>query len=142
MKNYIKNKGFIPDQFIARIQDKNLKKEKKILFIMLCLNLICLPFNIDLLSRRNNIAVEKNNIKSYSEKEGIGSDKVYDIAEILFSDEVKECDVTNDGGSLTVSSVEEADHISDKKVFNVEEAELRDDGYFELKVDSREENIH
>lgn len=142
MKNYIKNKGFIPDQFITKIQDKNLKSEKKIIFILLCLNLIYLPFNIDLLSKSNNVNVEKTDIKSYSEKGSIDSEKIYGIAEILFSDVVKECDVTNDGGSLIVGSVEEADVISGKKVFNVEEAELEDDGNFELRVDSYEENIH
>ena len=105
MKNYIKNKGFIPDQFITKIQDKNLKNEKKIIFILLCLNLIYLPLNIDLLSKNHNVNVEKTYIKSYSEKVSIDSEKIYGIAEILFSDVVKECDVTNDGGSLIVGSV-------------------------------------
>lgn len=138
MKNYIKNKGFIPENFITKIHNNNFKNEKKILLILLCFNLIYLPLNIDSIYKNNHKPVENLNIESYSDKRDSYSRNIYNIAEVLFSDDVKECDVTSIGGSVVVQGMLNVDKISDKKVLKVKEIELKHDGCFELKVDNYE----
>ncbi|HCW52308.1 MAG TPA: hypothetical protein DG753_00895 [Clostridium sp.] len=138
MKNYIKNKGFVPENFITKVQNNNFKNEKKILLVLLCFNLIYLPLNINSLYKSHDKHVEKLNIESYSDKKDLHSRKIYNIAEVLFSDDVKECDVTSNGGSIVVQDIMNVNKISDKKVLKVKEVELKHDGCFELKVDNYE----
>ncbi|NME83482.1 hypothetical protein [Clostridium sp. SM-530-WT-3G] len=82
--------------------------------------------------------MENLNIESYSDKRDSYSRNIYNIAEVLFSDDVKECDVTSIGGSVVVQGMLNVDKISDKKVLKVKEIELKHDGCFELKVDNYE----
>lgn len=138
MKNYIKNKGFIPEKFIVKIQNNNSKNEKKILLVLLCINLIYLPLNINLLYKNNNEHVKKVNIESYSDKKGLNLKNICNIVEILLSDDVKECDITSTGGSMVVESMVNVNAISNKKVFEIKEVELNNNGYLELRVDNHE----
>ncbi|MBE6063631.1 MAG: hypothetical protein E7207_08815 [Clostridium butyricum] len=138
MRNYIKNKGFIPEKFILQAHDKSLKNEKKIIVIFLCLNLIYLPLNISLLSKNYNEPVAKEKIETYSKKATFDVEDIRSIANVLFSHDVKECDVTNENGSIVIGNMEEADIFNGKNIFKVEEVLLRDDGNYELKVNGYE----
>lgn len=142
MKNYIKNKHFVTNEFIAKVENIKLKRRRNILIILLCLNLIYLPLNLNILNKSSNQHVEKINIESYSKEKKFKSDDICKISEVLLSDNIKEYDVTSDGGSIVVSSVEETDNILNKKAFEVEEVELKNDGNFELKVSSDEEHMY
>lgn len=138
MKRYIRNKGFIPEKFIDKVKNRNLKHEKKVLFILLCFNLIYLPFNIQLLNESRNKQVEKVNVESYSNKKGFDLAKVYSMAEILLKHNIKECNVSNDGGNVVVEGMADVNEISKNEIIKVEEVELRNDDNFELKVSGYE----
>ncbi|MBQ3420201.1 MAG: hypothetical protein IJH34_00720, partial [Romboutsia sp.] len=108
----------------------------------LLLNLILLPLNINTINKDSNKYVEKINIESYSEKRGFGLKNIYKVAEVLLSDDIKEYNITSDGGSIVVRSIRDADNISNKKVFEVEQVELKNDGNFELKVNCYEDDMY
>ncbi|MDO5516899.1 MAG: hypothetical protein Q4F66_05045 [Clostridium sp.] len=141
MKNYSRNKGFIPESFIEKTENGNQNIEKKILMVFLCINLMYIPFNINLINKKDNKKVEKINEQSYSEKEGLDYENIYSMMQVLLSDDVKECNVSSEGGSLIVDSIDKAESISNKNIINADDMYLKDDGTFEVRVSAYEKNM-
>lgn len=141
MKKYIKNKGFIPEAFIEKVEHRNQKAEKKVLILFLCINLICMPFSITLINKNKDKKVEKINEQSYTEKEGLAYDNVYNMIQTLLSDDIKECDVSNDGGSLIIDDINKVEELNDEKIINVDDVLLKDDRTFEVRVNAYEKSM-
>ena len=138
MTSYSKNKGFIPESFIEKVELKNTRMEKRILKLFLCINLVCIPFTIKVINNNFNNKVEKNEQYSYSEKEGFNNEHIINITKSLLSDEIKECDLTNDAGKVVVEDIDKAINMNKNNGIEFDEISLNDDGYFEMRVTAYE----
>lgn len=140
MIKYSKNKGFIPEAFVEKVEHRNQIAEHKIFILFLCMNLICIPFSINVINENDNKKVDKINEQSYSEKEGLNYDNIYNVIKTLLSDDIRECDVTNEGGRVSIDSIGKVEALNEEKVINIDGVSLNDDGTFEVRVNAYEES--
>lgn len=141
MISYSKNKGFIPEAFIEKVERKNINTEKRILILFLCINLICVPFSIEAVNKNNLKNVEQINQYSYSEKEGFDFEHIYELSKSLLDEEIKECDITNDGGRIVVENIDKAVDVTKNNEMRIYEFIQRDNGSYEVIADAYKASV-
>lgn len=103
--SYKKNKNFLPEEFYYKKIEHTRKILSKYLYVLLVINLIMMPMSVKCIrsflieNTKKNTEYKENNITGYS------SEDIKKWVDCLEHDEVKEADITQDGASIKISSL-------------------------------------
>lgn len=135
MKEYIKNKDFIPEKFYNKMElDKN-KRENEIIILFLIINLILFPMTI-----RNNKQLQNKDkeITKYAivKEDDQSLNKITKFINNIFEDGIEEARISNEKGEIIVNNFEEVSKLSDNNNIKIDNINLNGSQKYELGVSS------
>jgi hypothetical protein len=137
MKEYIKNKNFIPEKFYNKILLNKDKKENMILLLFLILNLFLLPITAQDIS---GIKEESNLSKDNDIKQNkINLDNINIWMESIDKDNnIEEAYINNNIGEIVVGDLNKIDELSSNNSIKIENINLNDNKKYKLGVSLNE----
>lgn len=138
MKKYLRNKNFIPNEFIERLDLNENKKNNQLISILILLNIIIIPTSVNKIMKNkeyeevynnNNNNLEGNlNIEERIKKENI-EEWINNITpNILYMN------IQNNNGSIKVKNKEEVFKIEENDKIKINSIIKNEENYFTLEV--------
>lgn len=138
MKKYLRNKNFIPNEFIERVDLNENKKNNQLISILILLNIIIIPTSVNKILQNkeyeevynnNNNNLESNlNIEERIKKENI-EEWINNITpNILYMN------IQNNNGSIKVKNKEEVFKIEENDKIKINSIIKNEENYFTLEV--------
>lgn len=138
MKKYLRNKNFIPNEFIERLDLNENKKNNQLISILILLNIIIIPTSVNKILQNkeyeevynnNNNNLENNlNIEERIKKENI-EEWINNITpNILYMN------IQNNNGSIKVKNKEEVFKIEENDKIKINSIIKNEENYFTLEV--------
>ena len=138
MKKYLRNKNFIPNEFIERLDLNENKKNNQLISILILLNIIIIPTSVNKILQNkeyeevynnNNNNLESNlNIEERIKKENI-EEWINNITpNILYMN------IQNNNGSIKVKNKEEVFKIEENDKIKIKSIIKNEENYFTLEV--------
>lgn len=138
MKKYLRNKNFIPNEFIERLDLNENKKNNQLISILILLNIIIIPTSVNKIMKNkeyeevynnNNNNLESNlNIEERIKKENI-EEWINNITpNILYMN------IQNNNGSIKVKNKEEVFKIEENDKIKINSIIKNEENYFTLEV--------
>jgi len=138
MKKYLRNKNFIPNEFIERLDLNENKKNNQLISILILLNIIIIPTSVNKILQNkeyeevynnNNNNLESNlNIEERIKKENI-EEWINNITpNILYMN------IQNNNGSIKVKNKEEVFKIEENDKIKINSIIKNEENYFTLEV--------
>ncbi len=138
MKKYLRNKNFIPNEFIERLDLNENKKNNQLISILILLNIIIIPTSLNKIMKNkeyeevynnNNNNLEGNlNIEERIKKENI-EEWINNITpNILYMN------IQNNNGSIKVKNKEEVFKIEENDKIKINSIIKNEENYFTLEV--------
>ncbi|MDU3523834.1 hypothetical protein [Clostridium sp.] len=138
MKKYLRNKNFIPNEFIERLDLNENKKNNQLISILILLNIIIIPTSVNKILQNkeyeevynnNNNNLESNlNIEERIKKENI-EEWINNITpNILYMN------IQNNNGSIKVKNKEEVFRIEENDKIKINSIIKNEENYFTLEV--------
>ena len=138
MKKYLRNKNFIPNEFIERLYLNENKKNNQLISILILLNIIIIPTSVNKILQNkeyeevynnNNNNLESNlNIEERIKKENI-EEWINNITpNILYMN------IQNNNGSIKVKNKEEVFRIEENDKIKINSIIKNEENYFTLEV--------
>ena len=138
MKKYLRNKNFIPNEFIERLDLNENKKNNQLISILILSNIIIIPTSVNKILQNkeyeevynnNNNNLESNlNIEERIKKENI-EEWINNITpNILYMN------IQNNNGSIKVKNKEEVFKIEENDKIKINSIIKNEENYFTLEV--------
>ena len=138
MKKYLRNKNFIPNEFIERLDLNENNKNNQLISILILLNIIIIPTSVNKILQNkeykevynnNNNNLESNlNIEERIKKENI-EEWINNITpNILYMN------IQNNNGSIKVKNKEEVFKIEENDKIKINSIIKNEENYFTLEV--------
>lgn len=135
MKKYLKNKNFIPNDFIDKVNVDENKKNNKLISILIILNIIIIPNSLDkVFYSKDKIKESNDQIENnlYIEK-GIKKENIeYWINNIYPG--IVNMNIQNNNGIIQVKSKESVFKIEERDEIKINSINKTDKNYFILEV--------
>ena len=127
-KTYVRNKNFISDDFINKIEKNSNENNNKLILLLLIVNIFIIPNTISKRSNelKNNKTVPVSNTNTISNiiYKNINNDKLILILNSM--DNIKKIEIDNNTGFIEVDSMEEVYNIEEKKDFKIKSVEVKE----------------
>lgn len=127
MKKYVKNKNFIPANFIDKIERSSSEKNNKLILLLLIVNIFIIPKSISIISNEleQNKSVSVTNINNPKE---IYKDSYNDKLVLIINsiNDFKKVKMENGKGFIEVNSMEEVVNIEEKSDFKIKSVDIKD----------------
>ncbi len=138
MKKYMKNKGFITEEFYNKIELNKNKTENRVFTLLLLINLILITITMKSIGEvKDKYRENKSNI-NHSEKNKINSNDINKWIKSIIKDEIEEAYITNKKGEVIVNNLERIDEISSDTSINISDININDSGKYKLGVSLNE----
>lgn len=138
MKKYLRNKNFIPNEFIERLDLNENKKNNQLISILILLNIIIIPTSVNKILQNkeyeevynnNNNNLESNlNIEERIKKENI-EEWINNI-----TPNIPYMNIQNNNGSIKVKNKEEVFKIEENDKIKINSIIKNEENYFTLEV--------
>lgn len=138
MKKYKKYKDFIPYSFYLRSKEQEKTYEKRLIIVVLILNLLIMPINVKDLNKLSKDHVKLQESETYTDKESFRLETIITAANELFSDEFEEVCIDNGNGEIVVDTLDNADKLKDSNIINIREAHLAEGDKYKIGVSINE----
>ncbi|MGG7143662.1 hypothetical protein ACQPVP_09370 [Clostridium nigeriense] len=118
MKKYVKNKYFIPYEFIEVQNNKSNNNIEKLIGILIIINIFIIPtsFNKVLKKINNNEIVPV--ASAIENNQDINKEKISTIIKAI-SENIISLKIENDSGSIELNSIQEIYSIEEKEIFKI-----------------------
>ena len=130
MKNYLKNKNFIPRSYVNSIKNNNTKGNKRGLIYLIIINLLILPITISGVFK-NEKDLESKIIVNVEEEVNI--ELVINWINEIDKD-VLDLKVTDSDASMTVKSLEKIYSLEDESSIVINNVIKNEKGYYILEI--------
>lgn len=128
MKKYVRNKNFISDDFINKLEKNSNENNNKLILLLLIVNIFIIPNSISKISNEleNRKSVYAANMHSNSNAtyKNINNDKLILILNSIGN--IKKIKIDNTGGFIEVDSMDEVYNIEEKKDFKIKSVEIKE----------------
>lgn len=120
MMKYIKNKNFIPTEFIEKLNINENKKNNKLISILIILNIIIIPTSVNkVVKNKDNAKVYNNNLETNQDIEkGIKRENIETWINNI-SPNMLNMNVQNNNGSIKVKKKEDVFEIEEKNIIKI-----------------------
>lgn len=140
MKRYVKNKKFIPSNFIEKLDNQSNEKNNKLILVLIIINILIIPNSISKLSNniKNNEVVPAVNINN--EYENSNKEKLILLLNAI-SNSISNINISNNIGIIEFDSIEEIYSIEEQGSFKIKSLDMNKDNIFTVEVELWKENI-
>lgn len=135
MMKYIKNKNFIPTEFIEKLNINENKKNNKLISILIILNIIIIPTSVNkVVKNKDNAKVYNNNLETNQDIEkGIKRENIETWINNI-SPNMLNMNVQNNNGSIKVKKKEDVFEIEEKNIIKINTIIKDEENNFILEV--------
>lgn len=130
MKNYLKNKNFIPRSYVNSIENNNTKGNKRGLIYLIIINLLILPITISEIFQ-NEKDLESEIVVNVEEEVNI--ELIINWINEIDKD-VLDLRVTDSDASMTVKSLEKIYSLEDESSIVINNVSKNEKGYYILGI--------
>lgn len=130
MKNYLKNKNFIPRSYVNSIENNNTKGNKRGLIYLIIINLLILPITISGVFKNEN-DLESESVVNVEEEVNI--ELIINWINEIDKD-VLDLRVTDSDASMTVKSLEKIYSLEDESSIVINNVSKNEKGYYILGI--------
>lgn len=128
MKKYVRNKNFISDDFINKLEKNSNENNNKLILLLLIVNIFIIPNSISKISNelenRKSVSAANMHNNSSATYKNINNDKLILILNSIGN--IKKIKIDNNGGFIEVDSMEEVYNIDEKKDFKIKSVEIKE----------------
>lgn len=128
MKKYVRNKNFISDDFINKLEKNSNENNNKLILLLLIVNIFIIPNSISKISseleNRKSVSAANMDNNSNATYKNINNDKLILILNSIGN--IKKIKIDNNGGFIEVDSMEEVYNIDEKKDFKIKSVEIKE----------------
>ncbi|WP_291652477.1 hypothetical protein [Clostridium sp.] len=135
MKKYLKNKNFIPNEFIDKLDLNENKKNNKLISILIMLNIIIIPTSVNkILQNKEYEEVYNNNLENnmYIEK-GIKKENIEEWINNITPNTLN-MNIQNNNGFVKVKNKEEVFKIEENDKIKINSIIKNEENHFTLEV--------
>ncbi|MCR1949740.1 hypothetical protein NSA50_01550 [Clostridium sp. DSM 100503] len=135
MKKYLKNKNFIPNEFIEKIGINENKKNNKLILILLMLNIIVIPTSANrVLHNKENVEVNNNNLDdNINTEKGFKKEDIKELINNILPN-ILSMNIQNNNGSIKVKGKEDVFIIEEKGIIKIKSIIKDEQNDFTLEV--------
>lgn len=138
MKKYLRNKNFIPNEFIERLDLNENKKNNQLISILILLNIIIIPTSVNkILQNKEYEEVYNNNNNNLESnlniEEGIKKENIEEWINNI-TPNILYMNIQNNNGSIKVKNKEEVFKIEENDKIKINSIIKNEENYFTLEV--------
>jgi len=138
MKKYLRNKNFIPNEFIEKLDLNENKKNNQLISILILLNIIIIPTSVNkILQNKEYEEVYNNNNNNLESnlniEEGIKKENIEEWINNI-TPNILYMNIQNNNGSVKVKNKEEVFKIEKSDKIKINSIIKNEENYFTLEV--------
>lgn len=133
MKMYIKNKNFIPRDFIEKANSKSQENNNKLIMILLIINIFIIPSSIERLKNIFDNTKTAPVVKTINENKNINKEKIKKVLNII-NDNINNIKIQNNSGIIEFNSIEEVYKLEEENIININSLRFNTQNSFDAEV--------
>lgn len=133
MKMYIKNKKFIPRDFIEKVNSKSQENNNKLIVILLIINIFIIPSSIERLKSIFDNTKTAPVIKTINGNKDINKEKIKKVLNII-NDNINNIKIQNNSGMIEFNSIEEVYKLEEENIININSLRFNTQNSFDAEV--------
>lgn len=134
MKKYLRNKNFIPNEFIERLDLNENKKNNQLISILILLNIIIIPTSVNKILQNKEYEEVYNNLESnLNIEERIKKENIEEWINNI-TPNILYMNIQNNNGSIKVKNKEEVFKIEENDKIKINSIIKNEENYFTLEV--------
>lgn len=118
MKKYVKNKDFIPYEFIEKLNNKSNSNIDKLIGVLIIINIFIIPTSFNRVSQKLNYNKTVPVVSVVEKDNDINKDKLKTFIKAINKNMIS-IKIQNNSGSIELNSIEEIYNFEEKKIFNI-----------------------
>ncbi|OOM09208.1 hypothetical protein [Clostridium saccharobutylicum] len=138
MIGYMKNKGFIPEKFYNKMQEKKTKNENEIFILFFMINLLIIPFTIKSVMEFEEKPVESQVNVSYIKNNQVDLSNINTWINNAIRDDIGEVNIDSNNGEIIVDSLEKVGELDSEEQINIKDVTRTEQGKYKLEVNLNE----
>jgi len=133
MKKYVKNKYFIPYEFIEGQNNKSNNNIEKLIGILIFINIFIIPTSFNKVSKKLNNNEIVPVVSAIENNQDINKEKLRTVIKAI-SENIISLKIENDSGSLELNSIQEIYNIEEENIFKINSLNIdgKDKYYIEV----------
>lgn len=132
IKRYVKNKNFIPNEFIENLNNKSNNNIDRLIGILIFINIFIIPTSFNKVSQEiNNKAVPVVSI--IENNQDINKSKLKTAIKAI-NDNIISMKIQNNSGSIEVNSIKEIYNIEEENIFKITSLNIDDKDKYYIEV--------
>ena len=132
IKRYVKNKNFIPNEFIESLNNKSNNNIDRLIGILIFINIFIIPTSFNKVSQEiNNKAVPVVSI--IENNQDINKSKLKTAIKAI-NDNIISMKIQNNSGSIEVNSIKEIYNIEEENIFKITSLNINDKDKYYIEV--------
>lgn len=138
MIGYMKNKGFIPEKFYNKMQEKKTKNENELFILFFMINLLIIPFTIKNVMEFKEKPVESQANVSYIKNNQVDLSNINTWINNGIRDDIEEVNIDSNNGEIIVDSLEKVGELDSEEHINIKNVTRTEEGKYKLEVNLNE----
>jgi hypothetical protein len=133
MKKYVKNKNFIPYEFIEKINNKSNNDIDRLIGVLIFINIFIIPTSFNKVSQKLNNNETVPAVSVIESNQGINKNKLKTLIKAI-NENMISVKIENDSGSIKLNSIQEIYNIEEEKIFKINSLNIDDKNKYYIEV--------
>ena len=140
MKKYVKNKDFIPYEFIEKLNNKSNSNIDKLIGVLIIINIFIIPTSFNRVSQKLNYNKTVPVVSVVEKDNDINKDKLKTFIKAINKNMIS-IKIQNNSGSIELNSIEEIYNFEEEKIFNINSLNIDNKDKYIIEVGLWKEKI-
>lgn len=130
---YIKNKNFIPRDFVEKSNNKSQENNNRLIIILLIINIFIIPSSITRLKNTFDNTKTAPVVKTINENKDINKEKIKKALKLI-NDNINNIKIQNNSGVIEFNSIEEVYKLEEENIINIDSLKFNAQNSFDAEV--------